>query len=74
MISAGSRLLEVCWIFDPFLPSLLTILLMINRHQSLFHAHDMHDYADTVWIDILSRLARAMAPDSRVLICDIVLP
>ena len=34
----------------------------------------MHDYADAVCIDILSHLARAMTPDSRVLICDMVLP
>jgi hypothetical protein len=34
----------------------------------------MHDYADAVCIDILSHLAQAMAPDSRVLVCDMVLP
>lgn len=34
----------------------------------------MHDYADKVCIDILSHLAKAMSPDSRVLICDMVLP
>lgn len=34
----------------------------------------MHDYADPVCINILSQLAKAMAPDSRVLICDMVIP
>jgi hypothetical protein len=34
----------------------------------------MHDYADPVCIDILSHLVRAMSPESRVLVCDMVLP
>jgi hypothetical protein len=34
----------------------------------------MHDYADAVCLYILSHLARAMSSDSRVLICDMVLP
>lgn len=34
----------------------------------------MHDYADPVCINILSQIAKAMAPDSRVLICDMVIP
>lgn len=34
----------------------------------------MHDYADVVCIDILSYLARAMSPASRLLVCDMVLP
>jgi hypothetical protein len=34
----------------------------------------MHDYADAVCMDILTHLAQAMAPDSRVLVCDMVLP
>ena len=34
----------------------------------------MHDYADPVCIDILTQLAKAMAPDSRVLIADMVIP
>lgn len=34
----------------------------------------MHDYADPVCIKILSHLARAMSPASRVLVCDMVLP
>lgn len=34
----------------------------------------MHDYADAVCVTILTRLAQAMASDSRVLICDMVVP
>jgi hypothetical protein len=34
----------------------------------------MHDYADPVCVEILSKLAEAMGPDSRVLICDMVIP
>jgi hypothetical protein len=34
----------------------------------------MHDYADPVCVDILSHLARAMSLNSRVLVCDMVLP
>lgn len=34
----------------------------------------LHDYADRVGINILKNLAEAMAPDSRVLICEMVLP
>ena len=34
----------------------------------------MHDYADSVCTEILTHLAKAMAPDSRVLVCDMVVP
>jgi hypothetical protein len=34
----------------------------------------MHDYADPVDIQILTKLANAMSPDSRILICEMVLP
>ncbi len=33
----------------------------------------MHDYSDTNCIRILSQLSKAMAPDSRVLIADMVM-
>lgn len=33
----------------------------------------LHDYADPVGIEILTRLAEAMSPESRVLICEMVL-
>lgn len=34
----------------------------------------LHDYADRVCINILSQLAKSMAPDSRVLVCEMVIP
>lgn len=34
----------------------------------------LHDYADHVGIEILKQLAAAMSPDSRVLVCEMVLP
>lgn len=34
----------------------------------------LHDYADDVGVQILARLAAAMALDSRVLICEMMLP
>jgi hypothetical protein len=34
----------------------------------------LHDYADAVGVQILTRLAAAMVPDSRVLICEMVIP
>ena len=34
----------------------------------------LHDYADPTSTQILSRLAEAMSPDSRLLICEMVLP
>ena len=34
----------------------------------------VHDYADPVCVNILKQLAKSMAPDSRVLICDMVIP
>ncbi|POR33890.1 Sterigmatocystin 8-O-methyltransferase [Tolypocladium paradoxum] len=34
----------------------------------------LHDYADAVGVQILTCLAAAMAPDSRVLICEMVMP
>jgi hypothetical protein len=33
----------------------------------------LHDYSDAVGIQILTQLARSMSPDSRVLICEMVL-
>jgi hypothetical protein len=34
----------------------------------------MHDYADPVCTHILKQLAEAMAPDSRVLVADMIVP
>ena len=34
----------------------------------------LHDYADAVGIEILTRLAQAMSSQSRVLVCEMVLP
>jgi hypothetical protein len=34
----------------------------------------LHDYSDTVCVRILSQLAKAMAPESRLLICEMVIP
>ena len=34
----------------------------------------LHDHSDDVAIQILHRLADAMSPDSRVLVCELVLP
>lgn len=34
----------------------------------------MHDYADPVCVNILTQQAKSMAPDSQVLICDMVIP
>ena len=34
----------------------------------------LHDYSDPVCINNLTPLANAMAPDSRVLICDMIIP
>ena len=34
----------------------------------------LHDYADAVGIEILTQLAGAMSSESRVLICEMVLP
>ncbi len=46
----------------------------VKGAKAYFMRMIMHDYADEVCVDILSRIAEAMVPDSRVLICDIVLP
>jgi hypothetical protein len=34
----------------------------------------LHDYADSVGIQILTQLAAAMSPMSRVLVCEMVIP
>jgi hypothetical protein len=34
----------------------------------------LHDYADSVCVTILSQLAKAMAADSRLLVCEMVIP
>lgn len=34
----------------------------------------LHDYADAVGIQILTQLAKSMSPESRVLVCEMVLP
>ncbi|TVY35408.1 O-methyltransferase [Lachnellula subtilissima] len=46
----------------------------IKGAKAYFFRMIMHDYADPVCVDILSHIARAMSPDSRVLVCDMVLP
>ncbi|KAK0386964.1 hypothetical protein NLU13_5277 [Sarocladium strictum] len=46
----------------------------IKGAKAYFMRMIMHDYSDHVDVEILSRLAEAMSPDSRVLICDMVLP
>lgn len=33
----------------------------------------LHDYSDAVGIEILTNLARSMSPESRVLVCEMVL-
>jgi O-methyltransferase domain len=47
---------------------------MATGAKAYFMRMIMHDYADAVCVSILSRLAEAMAPDSRVLIADMVMP
>ncbi len=54
-------------------------LALTDRHiiigaKAYFMRMIMHDYADSICIDILSHLTQAMTLDSRVLVCDIVLP
>ncbi|UNI22032.1 hypothetical protein JDV02_007959 [Purpureocillium takamizusanense] len=46
----------------------------VKGAKAYFMRMILHDYADEVGIKILSRLAGAMDPDSRVLICEMVLP
>jgi hypothetical protein len=50
------------------------IAIFLTGAKAYFMRMIMHDYADVVCIDILSYLARAMSPDSRLLVCDMVLP
>ncbi|KAJ3537753.1 hypothetical protein NM208_g6185 [Fusarium decemcellulare] len=45
----------------------------IKGAKAYFMRMILHDYSDTVGIQILTRLAEAMSPDSRVLICEMVL-
>lgn len=45
-----------------------------NRGKGLLMRMIMHDYADTVCIEILSPLTHEMSLDLRVLVCDMVLP
>jgi hypothetical protein len=37
------------------------LTLLYHRGKSLLHADDMHDYVDTVFLDILNQLAKSMA-------------
>ncbi|KAL3955314.1 hypothetical protein ACCO45_010877 [Purpureocillium lilacinum] len=46
----------------------------VKGAKAYFMRMILHDYADCVGIKILSQLAGAMALDSRVLICEMVLP
>jgi hypothetical protein len=46
----------------------------VKGSKAYFMRMVMHDYADPVCVVILSQLAKAMGPDSRVLICEMVLP
>jgi hypothetical protein len=46
----------------------------IRGAKAYFMRMIMHDYADPVCIEILSRLAEVMESDSRILICDMVIP
>jgi len=46
----------------------------VKGAKAYFMRMILHDYADPVCVNILSHLARAMSPTSRVLICDMVLP
>ncbi|KAK1757099.1 O-methyltransferase B [Echria macrotheca] len=45
----------------------------VKGAKAYFMRMILHDYADAVGIDILKRLADAMARDSRVLVCEMVL-
>ncbi|KAH6900570.1 S-adenosyl-L-methionine-dependent methyltransferase [Thelonectria olida] len=45
----------------------------IKGAKAYFMRMILHDYADAVGVQILTRLAEAMSPDSRVLICEMVL-
>ncbi|KAG7407691.1 O-methyltransferase gsfC [Fusarium oxysporum f. sp. rapae] len=46
----------------------------VKGAKAYFMRMILHDYADAVGIQILTRLAEAMKPYSRVLICEMVLP
>ncbi|KAH7235223.1 S-adenosyl-L-methionine-dependent methyltransferase [Fusarium solani] len=46
----------------------------VKGAKAYFMRMILHDYADPTSTRILSRLAEAMSPDSRVLICEMVLP
>jgi hypothetical protein len=46
----------------------------VKGAKAYFMRMIMHDYADPVCVEILSQLAKAMELDSRVLVCDMVLP
>lgn len=46
----------------------------IKNANAYFLRMIMHDYADPVCVEILTKLAEAMGPESRVLICDMVIP
>ncbi|KAK0630863.1 S-adenosyl-L-methionine-dependent methyltransferase [Bombardia bombarda] len=45
-----------------------------KRAKAYFMRMILHDYADSVSIEILKRLSAAMSPASRVLVCEMVLP
>ncbi|KAM5354447.1 hypothetical protein ACJ41O_001096 [Fusarium nematophilum] len=45
----------------------------VKGAKAYFMRMILHDYADAVGIQILTRLAEAMSPESRVLICEMVL-
>jgi hypothetical protein len=46
----------------------------VKGAKAYFMRMIMHDYADAVCVDILSHIAKAMVPDSRVLVCEMVIP
>lgn len=46
----------------------------VKGAKAYFMRMILHDYADSVCIDILSRLAKAMVLDSRILVCEMVIP
>lgn len=46
----------------------------VKGAKAYFMRMILHDYADPVCVEILSRLAEAMEQDSRVLVCDMVIP
>jgi hypothetical protein len=46
----------------------------VKGAKAYFMRMILHDYADPVCVEILSRLAEAMDADSRILICEMVIP